>query len=61
MLLGPSIGADVGEWERMISVNHRGLLYITDAAPPHLSTAADDELRQVADVVNTSSIAGRQA
>src|SRR3954471_2741857 len=61
MLLGPVIGADVGEWERMIAVNQTGLLYITHAALPHLLTAAEDELRGVADIVNISSIAGRQA
>src|SRR6476469_2667872 len=27
MLLGPVNGADVEEWERMIAVNQRGLLY----------------------------------
>jgi NADP-dependent 3-hydroxy acid dehydrogenase YdfG len=38
-----------------------GLLYMTNAALPHLLTAAADELREVADIVNISSIAGRQA
>ena len=45
----------------MIAVNQNGLLYMTKAALPHLLTAADDELRGVADIVNISSIAGRQA
>src|SRR3954447_24894446 len=61
MLLGPVVGADIGEWERMIAVNQTGLLYITHAALPHLLAAAEDELRGVADIVNISSIAGRQA
>src|SRR3954447_24650498 len=61
MLLGPVVGADVAEWERMIAVNQTGLLYITHAALPHLLVAAEDELRGVADIVNISSIAGRQA
>jgi NADP-dependent 3-hydroxy acid dehydrogenase YdfG len=61
MLLGPVVGADVQEWERMIAVNQTGLLYVTHAALPHLLTAAQDELRGVADIVNISSIAGRQA
>src|SRR3954469_3583775 len=61
MLLGPVVGADVAEWERMIAVNQTGLLYVTHAALPHLLTAAEDELRGVADIVNISSIAGRQA
>jgi NADP-dependent 3-hydroxy acid dehydrogenase YdfG len=61
MLLGPVVGADVEEWERMIAINQKALLYITNAALPHLLKAADDELRGVADIVNISSIAGRQA
>jgi NADP-dependent 3-hydroxy acid dehydrogenase YdfG len=61
MLLGPVVGADVGEWERMIAVNQTGLLYVTHAALPHLLAAAEDELRGVDDIVNISSIAGRQA
>ena len=36
MLLGPVVGADVEEWERMIAVNVRGLLSTTRAALPHL-------------------------
>jgi NADP-dependent 3-hydroxy acid dehydrogenase YdfG len=61
MLLGPVVGADVEEWERMIAVNQHGLLYMTNAALPHLLTAAKDPLREVADIVNISSIAGRVA
>lgn len=61
MLLGPVVGADVDEWERMIAINQKGLLYLTNAALPHLLKAAEDELRGVADIVNISSIAGRVA
>jgi NADP-dependent 3-hydroxy acid dehydrogenase YdfG len=61
MLLGPVVDADVDEWEQMIAVNQQGLLYMTKAALPHLQKAAGDELRQVADIVNVSSIAGRTA
>ena len=61
MLLGPIVGADVEEWERKIAVNQNGLLYMTNAALPHLLEAAKDGLREVADIVNISSIAGRQA
>ena len=61
MLLGPVVGADVAEWERIIAINQNGLLYVTHAALPHLLAAAQDELRGVADIVNISSIAGRQA
>jgi NADP-dependent 3-hydroxy acid dehydrogenase YdfG len=61
MLLGPVVGADVEEWERMIAVNVQGLLYATRAALPHLLKSADEGPRQVADIVNISSIAGRIA
>jgi len=61
MLLGPVVGADPDEWDRMIAVNAQGLLYTTHAALPHLLKAAEDGSRQVADIVNISSIAGRVA
>lgn len=61
MLLGPIHGTDIEEWEQMIAVNQKGLLYVTHAALPHLLTAAQDELRGVADIVNISSVAGRYA
>ncbi|QNG38517.1 SDR family NAD(P)-dependent oxidoreductase [Geodermatophilaceae bacterium NBWT11] len=61
MLLGTVLDQDVEEWERMISVNQKGLLYLTKAALPHLLAAAEDDLRGVADIVNVSSIAGREA
>jgi NADP-dependent 3-hydroxy acid dehydrogenase YdfG len=61
MLLGTVLDQDVEEWERMIAVNQKGLLYMTNAALPYLLTAAEDGLREVADIVNISSIAGRQA
>jgi NADP-dependent 3-hydroxy acid dehydrogenase YdfG len=61
MLLGPIVGADAEEWDRMISINVQGLLSMTRAALPHLLQAADDGGRRVADIVNISSIAGRVA
>jgi NADP-dependent 3-hydroxy acid dehydrogenase YdfG len=61
MLLGPVVGADPEEWDRMIAINIQGLLYTTRAALPHLLKAADDGPRRVADIVNISSIAGRVA
>ena len=61
MLLGPIVGADATEWERMIAINQNGLLYMTNAALPHLLAAAETGPRQVADIVNISSIAGRIA
>jgi NADP-dependent 3-hydroxy acid dehydrogenase YdfG len=61
MLLGPVVGADAEEWERMIATNVQGLLYTTRAALPHLLQAAEEGPRRVADIVNISSIAGRVA
>src|SRR5687768_5234107 len=61
MLLGPVVGADAEEWDRMIAVNVQGLLYTTSAALPHLLQSAEDGRRRVADIVNISSIAGRVA
>jgi NADP-dependent 3-hydroxy acid dehydrogenase YdfG len=61
MLLGPVVDADPDEWDRMIAINAQGLLYTTHTALPHLLKAADEGARQVADIVNISSIAGRVA
>ncbi|HSO99418.1 MAG TPA: SDR family NAD(P)-dependent oxidoreductase [Solirubrobacteraceae bacterium] len=61
MLLGPAVDAPIEEWERMLSVNVAGLLYCAHAALPHLLRAAQDGPRQVADLVNISSVAGRVA
>jgi NADP-dependent 3-hydroxy acid dehydrogenase YdfG len=59
MLLGPIGGADPGEWQRMIDLNLSALLHCTHAALPHLIAAARTGPRNVADVVNVSSTAGR--
>jgi NADP-dependent 3-hydroxy acid dehydrogenase YdfG len=61
MLLGPIVGANLEEWERMIAINQKGLLYMTNAALPHLLAAAGEGPRRVSDIVNISSIAGRVA
>ncbi|MGH9185064.1 MAG: SDR family NAD(P)-dependent oxidoreductase [Acidimicrobiales bacterium] len=61
MLLGPAVGAPVGDWQRMMDVNLLGLLYCSHAALPHLLRAAEDGPRGVADLVNVSSVAGRVA
>jgi NADP-dependent 3-hydroxy acid dehydrogenase YdfG len=61
MLLGPVLDAPLEEWERMIAVNVQGLLYCAHAALPHLLAAAQDSPRQIADMVNISSVAGRVA
>lgn len=59
-LLGPIEQASVEEWERMLSLNVMGLLYCAKAALPHLLAAAEDGPRGVSDLVNMSSVAGRQ-
>jgi NADP-dependent 3-hydroxy acid dehydrogenase YdfG len=61
MLLGPIENAPTEEWDRMIDLNLKGLLYVADAALPHLIEAAAQEPRHVADLVNISSVAGRVA
>jgi NADP-dependent 3-hydroxy acid dehydrogenase YdfG len=61
MLTGPVLDAPAGEWERMMDINHNGVLYVTRAALPHLIDAAADSPRGVADLVNISSTAGRVA
>jgi NADP-dependent 3-hydroxy acid dehydrogenase YdfG len=61
MLLGPILDAPVEEWDRMIELNLKGLMYITHAALPHLLSAAEGEPRRVADLINISSVAGRVA
>ena len=57
----PGVDAPTDEWWRMIDINVRGLLYCAHAALPHLLAAAQDGPRQVADMVNISSVAGRVA
>ncbi len=60
MLLGPIIDGPVEEWERMVELNVLGLLYCAKAALPHLLDAVERGPRGVADLVNVSSVAGRQ-
>ena len=55
MLLGPVIGADTGEWRRMIEVNLLGLLYCTHAVLPIMGEQGSGH------IVNISSVAGRFA
>lgn len=61
MLLGPILDAPTQEWDRMVALNVQGLLYVAHAALPHLLETAEREPRQVADLVNVSSVAGRVA
>lgn len=61
MLLGPMADAPTEEWDRMIDINLKALLYVTHAAIPHLRAAAKDSPRGASDLVNISSVAGRKA
>jgi NADP-dependent 3-hydroxy acid dehydrogenase YdfG len=61
MLLGPALDAPVEEWEQMVDLNVKGLLYVAKAAMPHLVKFADEAPRLVTDMVNISSVAGRRA
>jgi NADP-dependent 3-hydroxy acid dehydrogenase YdfG len=55
MLLGTIVGADTEDWRRMIETNVMGVLYMTAAA-------IDGMVEQGSgDIVNMSSVAGRQA
>jgi len=60
-LLGTALHAMAGEWDRMVSLNVSALLHVTYAAVPHLIDAASTSPREVADLVNVSSTAGRVA
>jgi NADP-dependent 3-hydroxy acid dehydrogenase YdfG len=59
MLLGPVLDAPTDEWWQMLDINVRAVLNCADAALPHLLAAAQDSPRNVADMVNISSVAGR--
>jgi NADP-dependent 3-hydroxy acid dehydrogenase YdfG len=59
MLLGPAVDAPSEEWDRMVAINVLGLLYVSHAAVPYLLAAAESSPREVADLVNISSVAGR--
>lgn len=61
MLNGPIVDAPTEEWDRMVDLNVKGLLYVAHAALPHLLEAAENGPRRVADLINTSSVAGRRA
>ena len=45
----------------MIDINLKGLLYMTNAATPHLLAGVEDSPRGATDLVNISSVAGRTA
>ncbi|MEV0492609.1 SDR family oxidoreductase [Streptomyces atratus] len=52
---------DPEEWDRMVDLNLKAVLHMSQAALPHLLRAAADGPRRVADLVNVSSVAGRVA
>jgi NADP-dependent 3-hydroxy acid dehydrogenase YdfG len=55
MLLGTIVGADTEDWRRMVSTNVLGVMYMTHAAIDGLVEQGSG------DIVNMSSVAGRQA
>jgi NADP-dependent 3-hydroxy acid dehydrogenase YdfG len=61
MLLNTALHTTVEEWDRMVALNVAALLHVTHAAVPYLIDAASTSPRQVADLVNVSSTAGRVA
>ena len=61
MLLDSALHTTIEEWDRMVSLNVAALVHVTHAAVPHLIYAASTSPRQVADLVNVSSTAGRVA
>ncbi len=61
MLNGPIVDAPTEEWDRMVDLNVKGLLYVAHASLPHLLSAGENSPRNVADLINTSSVAGRRA
>jgi NADP-dependent 3-hydroxy acid dehydrogenase YdfG len=60
MLLGPFETSPPGDWDRMLDLNVRALLHLTQEAIPHLRKAAAGP-RGIADVINVGSVAGRTA
>jgi NADP-dependent 3-hydroxy acid dehydrogenase YdfG len=61
MLLGTALHTTTEQWDRMIDLNVSALLHLTHAAVPFLIDAAATSPRNVADIVNISSTAGRVA
>ncbi|WP_308288514.1 SDR family NAD(P)-dependent oxidoreductase [Streptomyces macrolidinus] len=59
--MGPVEEGDPANWRRMLDLNVDAVLRMSQAALPHLLRAAADGPRQVADLVNVSSVAGRVA
>jgi NADP-dependent 3-hydroxy acid dehydrogenase YdfG len=60
MPIGPVLGSPLEEWQAMVDLNVTALMACTHTALPHLVEAAASGPRQVADIVNVSSVAGRK-
>jgi NADP-dependent 3-hydroxy acid dehydrogenase YdfG len=56
---GPFADGPVSDWEHMVRLNVLGSLYCAHAALPYLLRAAAGRPREVADLVNVSSLSGR--
>jgi NADP-dependent 3-hydroxy acid dehydrogenase YdfG len=56
---GSLLDGAVEDWARLVQVNLLGTLYCAHAALPHLVRAAADGPRQVADLINVSSLSAR--
>jgi NADP-dependent 3-hydroxy acid dehydrogenase YdfG len=61
VLLDTALHTMLEQWSRTISLNVSGMLHVTHAAVPYLIDAATTAPRQVADIVNVGSTAGRVA
>jgi NADP-dependent 3-hydroxy acid dehydrogenase YdfG len=59
MYNAPTLEIPLEDWELMLELNVKGLMYVVKAALPHLLKAVETGPRRVADVVNISSVAGR--
>jgi NADP-dependent 3-hydroxy acid dehydrogenase YdfG len=59
-LVGPIVGADRDDWQRMVRLNLEATMSLSWVAIPHLLEAAETGPRGVADLVNIASIAGRR-
>lgn len=59
MYNAPTLDIPLEDWELMLELNVKGLMYVVKTALPHLLKAVDTGPRRVADVVNISSVAGR--
>ena len=60
-VVSSALHSTLHEWDRMVALNLTALLHVTHAAVPYLIDAATTSPRQVADLVNLGSTAGRVA